>query len=214
MKSSNLFITGCDANTSWMLPWFVANFRRHHPDADLVVYNFDGSDMGPINAYIESVPGKNKGWYNKPAAIEHAMQSAHRIVWLDTDCEVRADLTPMFDLIEPGRLAMVEDRPWTTRYKETWYNTGVVGVRGMHYDAVIREWVQQCALSSQSPTSGDQQILHSILKQGMNRLRFVTELPRKYNVLRLDLLDGTADPNPAVMHWTGIQGKSQIRNMM
>lgn len=215
MKYSDLFITGCDAKTAWMLPWFVENFRRWHPEADLLVYSFDGNDVAAgLNVHTQSIGLAHRGWYNKPFAIERAMKIASRVLWLDTDCEVKGDLRPVLEMIQPGKLSMVEDRPWTTRHKETWYNTGVVGVMGLGYDEIVREWVQQCALSSQSPNSGDQQILHSILRQGMNRLRFVSELPRKYNVLRLDVLDGTADPNPVVMHWTGQRGKDVIKEQL
>ena len=32
MKSSMLkvFLTGCDNNTEWQLPWFVHNYRKHN----------------------------------------------------------------------------------------------------------------------------------------------------------------------------------------
>jgi len=33
----NLFITGCDVKTQWMLPWFVENFKKHNPDEELVI---------------------------------------------------------------------------------------------------------------------------------------------------------------------------------
>ena len=41
MKSSKLFITGCDASTRWMLPWFKENFYKHNPNAELQIYDFD-----------------------------------------------------------------------------------------------------------------------------------------------------------------------------
>ena len=75
MKFSNLFITGCDNTTKWMLPWFQDNFYRHNPDAHLKVYDFDKFEPSM------------KGWFKKPAAMMDATKLANKVCWLDTDCE-------------------------------------------------------------------------------------------------------------------------------
>ena len=42
MKSSNIFVTGCDANNKWMLDWLIENFEKHHGDeSDLYIVDFD-----------------------------------------------------------------------------------------------------------------------------------------------------------------------------
>jgi len=53
-----------------------------------------------------------------------------------------------------------------------------------------------------------------MLQDPMRRLIHITDLPRSYNTLRLDLQDLTAPKNIKVMHWTGQKGKEQIRSMM
>jgi len=42
----------------------------------------------------------------------------------------------------------------------------------------------------------------------------VTTLPKKYNVVRLQLLDNTAPEEILVMHWTGKKGKDKIMELM
>jgi phosphatidylethanolamine-binding protein (PEBP) family uncharacterized protein len=42
----------------------------------------------------------------------------------------------------------------------------------------------------------------------------ISDLPREYNTLRLDLIDNTAPKNIKIMHWTGKKGKDKIRSMM
>ena len=87
-KLSNLFITGCDKNTRWMLPWFEENFYKHNPAANLYVFDFD----------------KGNGWFQKPQAMVDAIKVADKICWLDTDCEVRADLSDIFNQLDTNKL--------------------------------------------------------------------------------------------------------------
>ena len=49
----------------------------------------------------------------------------------------------------------------------------------------------------------------------MRKMIHITDLPKEYNVLRLDVEDGTTGKTqPKVMHWTGRKGKDIIRRMM
>lgn len=196
-KLYKLFITGCDSNTSWMLPWFQENFYKHNSDAQLFVYNFDA--FAP----------EQKGWFKKPAAMVDASKKAKYVCWIDTDCEVRGNIENIFDYVEPNKLAMVEDVPWTKRREEKWHNSGVVAFQDM--PAILRKWKEHV---STTPIVGDQEVLHLLLRQGMMRLMHITDLPRKYNVLRLDLQDGSAPKDIKIMHWTGEKGKEHIRQVM
>ena len=211
-KSSKLVITGCDASTEWMLPWFVENYYKHNT-IPLKIFDFGMKFTSPVDYPCIALKSDNKGWFKKPAAMKKALQYADQVVWLDTDCHVRGWIGPIFNFIAPNKLAMAEDQPWTMRTKQMWHNTGVVGFSGPA-NTVLDQWVEAVARDSQLPNSGDQQILHILLNQGLNRLSMVNTIPKTYNCLRLDVVDGTAVPKPVIMHWTGQVGKAKIKEMM
>lgn len=198
-KLSELFITGCDKSTRWMLPWFEKNFYKHNPDANLHVFDFE--KMGG-------------GWFCKPTAMVEASQMADKVCWLDTDCEVRSDITGIFYLTEPNKLSMIEDQPWSMRRKETWHNSGVVVFQGK--PVVLNHWQQETAmiLDYRGPMYGDQDVLHELIRTGLNRQIHINTIPKKWNTLRLDLLDKTAPQDIKIMHWTGSKGKDEIRKQM
>ena len=198
-RLSKLFITGCDKNTRWMLPWFESNFYKHNPDAKLHVFDFDV--MG-------------RGWFNKPVVMRLAADMAEHVCWLDTDCEVRADLNPIFDFAEINKLTMVEDAPWTMRRKETWHNSGVVAFRGI--PRVLNHWADNATMmvEDRGLMYGDQDILHELVRDGLKRQIHITTIPKQWNTLRLDLTDRTAPANIKIMHWTGKKGKDEIRKQI
>jgi len=193
-----LFITGCDKNTRWMLPWFKENFYKHNPHANLHIFDFD----------------KGNGWFQKPGAMKEAVTMSNKICWLDTDCEVRSDLNEIFDFVEPNKLSMVEDQPWTLRRKETWHNSGVVAFQGR--PVILDHWAKEAdmLIEDRGPMYGDQDILHELVRPGLNRQIHISTLPKKWNTVRLDLIDGNAPPIIKIMHWTGKMGKDEIRKQM
>jgi len=214
MKSyDKLFITGCDKKTDWMLDWFLRKFRKHNPGgrAEILVCDFGMSEIAHdefaiiSDGILDMTKHKAKGWFKKPAAMQEASKIANYVCWIDTDCEVRGNLLPIFDNVEPNKLAMVEDVPWSKRRGEKWHNSGVVAFKDR--PIILDEWV---AAVEQFPRDGDQEVLHQLLRPGIRRLLHITDLPRKYNTLRLDLQDNTAPDNPVVMHWTGAKGKQHI----
>lgn len=48
----------------------------------------------------------------------------------------------------------------------------------------------------------------------MKKTIHISEAPHKFNVLRIDLIDNVAPPNPIIMHWTGQKGKLEIKKQM
>lgn len=198
-KLSKLFITGCDKNTRWMLPWFEKNFYKHNPDANLHVFDFDKT---------------GGGWFNKPVVMRLATEMAEKICWLDTDCEVRADIDPIFDLIDSNKLTMVEDHPWTIRRGERWHNSGVVAFQNR--PLVLDHWAEEAMMmvEDRGPMFGDQDILHGLVREGLKREIHIKTIPKQWNTLRLDLIDHTASSNIKIMHWTGRMGKDEIRKQM
>lgn len=197
MKLSNLFITGCDSNTKWMLPWFKENFELHNPTANLFIYDFD-----------EFRPDL-KGWFKKPAAMQDACNKADNICWLDTDMEILGDIDSIWRYVEPGKLGMVEDTPWSNRRGETWHNSGTVLFQSK--PPILDTW---SLLIRHSKEVGDQEVLHEYIRQGMNRLVHINSIPADYNCLRLMTLDNIEPRNILIRHHTGYKGKEHIRRLM
>ena len=197
MTYSNLFITGVDKNARWMLPWFEDNLKKHNPGAELKVYDFD-------KEFLES-----SGWFKKPAAMRHAARLSKKVCWIDVDCEIKDNIEDIFNYTEPHKLSMVEDAPWSKRRGETWHNSGVVAFEDNPY--ILSIWHNMVI---KNPLVGDQEVLHEYLKQGMNRLIYIRDLPRQYNTLRLDVLDETTPKNIKIMHWTGAKGKQEIKRLI
>lgn len=205
---SKAVLVGSDANTEWMLPWFVENFKKHNPNAELMIYDFGMKD----NPYPElSAPLKSSdiGWFKKPSAMMKASLVADKVCWLDTDCHVLTNIENIFNFTEPEKLSMAQDVPWTTRRAEMWHNSGVVVFEGK--PNILSKWATEV---SYRPVVGDQEVLHSIVGQNLNRLSYIKDLPRSFNVLRLDILDCTGPGAIKIMHWTGAKGNDKIREMM
>lgn len=215
MKSfDKIFITGCDYKTEWMLGWFIKNFYKHNK-TPIVFANFGISEAGlnqlsAVSASIidlRSEPGK--GWFKKPQAMMEASKLANQVCWIDTDCHVLANISEVFDYTQPNKLSMVEDIPWSNRRGETWHNTGVVAFQDS--PPILAEWLNAVR---NNPVTGDQEVLHSILRQDLKRQVYTNTLPPEYNWLRLMLQDGMDSKKKKVMHWTGDKGKDQIKGML
>lgn len=207
-KSSNLFITGCDHNTQWQLPWFVENFKKHNPNAELLIFDF-GMNDAPFSNITKKHTSQDKGWFKKPSAMMESALVADKVCWLDTDCEVRANIEDIFEYTEPNKLCMVEDVPWSTRRGETWHNSGVVAFE--RTPNILSAWATEV---SYNPNVGDQEVLHSMLSDPLKRMIHIKDISREYNTLRIDLLDNTAPKNIKVMHWTGAKGNDHIRGLL
>jgi len=196
----NLFITGYDNNTEWMLKWFLKNFYNNSHTA-ILPYDFD-EFKAPTQGMMN--------WFKKPFAMLDAASKANKVCWIDLDCEIKENIDGIFDLIEPNKLAMVEDLPWTKRTNQKWHNSGVVGFQGK--PKILQEWAAEVALNP--PIRGDQEVLHSMMTDSLKRMIHITDLPREYNTLRIDFIDGTNPKNPKIAHWTGQKGKEHIRKMI
>lgn len=208
MKYSKLFITGCDENTEWMLPWFVDNFRMHNK-TDLIIFDFGMSKEAKRVYGPHPLKSTSKGWFKKPAAMIEASKLSEKVFWLDTDCHVQGPIDDLFNYIEPNKLAMVEDVPWSKRRESKWHNSGVVGFQGR--PVILDEWAAEVAFN---PAVGDQEVLHGLLGNPLRKEIYIKDLPRRYNTLRLDLIDGSQPDDIAIMHWTGAKGKEMIRDLM
>ena len=101
MTSYNrVFITGCDAKTEWMLPWFIKEYKRHN-DTPILLCNFGMTAEAVEQARLDfddiyEVPRqKATGWFYKPSAMLRA--PAIEKVWIDTDIHVLGDISGIFN---------------------------------------------------------------------------------------------------------------------
>ena len=205
------YITGCDSSHEWLLPWFIKNFKKHNKKP-LLFANFGLSELGlkivreNVHAVLDLTKVEERGWFKKPLSM--LKSPSKKTVWIDTDCEIRENTDDIFDLLESGKLNMVEDKPWTKRRNEIWHNSGVVGFIGK--PVILYNWV---AAVKQNPQVGDQEVLHSILNP-ITKIGNIHDLPNEFNVMRLQTELDNYDGPIKVMHWTGIKGKDRIREML
>lgn len=215
MSKQRCFVTGCDSNTQWMLEWFVNNYHKHNK-TPLVFADFGVTQemrawvyqSGYFAEIIDPPKQTTGGWFYKPATLY--ISPYEETCWIDTDIHVLGDISGIFEYVEDGKLAMVEDKPWTKRRGETWHNSGVVAIRGK--PPILRNWMLEC---TRNPKIGDQEVLHEMVRiNPMMRMMNISTVPDIYNYLRLNLVDGLDNPNKLCMHWTGPKGKDQIRKLM
>ena len=208
------FVTGCDKQHEWLLPWFIKNYRLYN-SSPLVFADFGISDLKIIHGKVDAIidlTDETEGWNNvfkKPEAM--LLCPSKNTVWIDTDCEILTSIEGIWRLLEPNKLNMVEDKPWTKRRPEkgSWYNSGVVGF--IDKPQILRQWAQWI---KESREVGDQEVLYANLDQ-LQKLTYINPLPNEYNWLRLQLEhDDQNSWNKKIIHWTGRKGKDRIEERM
>ncbi len=214
----NIFLTGCDENTAWQLPWFINKYRVHNT-APIVLADFGMTvdtrkKMESEFDLIIEVKSEAKGWFKKPRAILDAtrLDGVDKVCWIDTDCEVTDNIDDIFTKTIMGKLAMVEDRPWTQRRPDLgrWYNSGVVVVEGT--PNILKMWADECI---RNPVQGDQEVLYLMMNgDELTKMTYIEPMKHTYNTLRLDYIDGINVKNPKIIHHTGAKGKDIIREQM
>jgi len=205
-----VFITGCDSNNEWQLPWFFENYKKHN-DTPLVFADFGVEDIEAVKPHVHAVVDltkvEEKGWFKKPKAIYHC--PAKQKVWLDTDCEIRGNISGIFGLLKPQMLNMIEDKPWAKRRGGVQYNSGVVGV--IDKPVILGMWAQWV---QEGGEVGDQEVLTANLNP-ITAIKYINSLPNEYNWLRLQIEnDNEPATNARVVHWTGAKGNDRIRSMI
>jgi hypothetical protein len=223
MNSSKVILTGCDRNTEWMLPWFIDNYVKHN-SLPICFANFGITEntmdwllTQPIVQNIINIkPDVTDGWFLKPKAMKECPYEY--TCWIDTDCHIVGDISGIFNYVEPNKLAMVEDLPWSKRRGQTWHNSGVVAFKDK--PIILNDWVNNCkdgkkigeVLGTGDP--GDQDVLHYLLNTPIKRLTHIVDLPNKYNVTRVQHIDNTVPKEVLIYHWTGHKGKVKIQELI
>ena len=217
MSNNKAIVIGSDDHAAWQLiDFFLPTIKPYMDDwskagIDIVVYDFGMSEENikrlPNNVHLKTislVPGKT--WFNKPNVMRDAAKEYSEVVWVDVDIEILSkDFINIFSLIEDNKLLMAEDKPWTKRRGEIWHNSGVVGFRGR--PTILTQWCK-AILSSDHDQVGDQEVLHMMVRGGLKRLTYITDMPTEYNWLRIHTLDGNDPSKAKALHWTGPKGKT------
>ena len=208
------FITGCDEKSEWQIKWFIENFQKHnHKKIPIVFANFGVSKemdkyirgSGKFQGVMDVSHKEEKGWFLKPYSMLNT--PGKNTFWIDTDCEVLDDISGLFDRLVLEKLCMAEDKPWTKRSGNLWYNSGVVGFK--FKPLVLYNWVKAV---KENASRGDQETLHVMLKDDLTRRIFIEEIPNEYNWLRVQVTNDNQDSNKKkIMHWTGQKGKLIIK---
>jgi hypothetical protein len=214
MKSfDEAFLTGCDESHEWMLPWFFKNYKKHC-NKPLIFSDFGLSNLGRaivrknVHAVMNLGEIEEYNWFRKPLSMWKS--PSKKTVWIDLDCEIKENIDDIFDLLEPNKLAMVEDKPWTKRRGHKWHNSGVVGF--IDKPIILSQWCG-AVRKYYKEEKGDQEVLDRILTP-ITKLSCIADLPNEYNVMRLQTeLDGY-NGKIKIMHWTGEKGKDKIRGML
>tara|TARA_Y100000385_G_C12953677_1_gene576619 strand:+ start:182 stop:832 length:651 start_codon:yes stop_codon:yes gene_type:complete len=204
-------LVGSDANTEWMLPWFVENFKKYN-DTHLSIVDFGMTEEAQkwCETNVDSLGDMRvetpHAWFLKPFAM--ANSPFKKTIWLDIDCEILGDVSPIFSKIVPDKLSMVVDRPWSKRFNTTMYNSGVVAFEGR--PKILELW---CERIKSKPGRGDQETLHEMLDP-LQQMMHINEIENKWNVLRLQHIEGPKVNDTVINHWTGMKGKEHIRSLM
>ena len=212
MKSyDEAFVTGCDIKHEWFLDWFIDNYKKH-VNKPLIFANFGLSEGGleyvknNCHAIMDMTASPEKGWFKKPLTMLKC--PAKKTVWIDLDCEIREDVSDIFDLLVPDKLNMVEDKPWSWRGQQLWHNSGVVGF--IDKPPILHQWVKTVR---DNPRYGDQEMLHMMLDP-IGKITHINDLPNPYNVVRLQVDTDGYTGRIKIMHWTGAKGKIMIRSLI
>jgi GR25 family glycosyltransferase involved in LPS biosynthesis len=204
------YITGVDSNLQDLLPWWVRNIRKYDKQTHITVADF-GMDKQwlewaekNVNHVLKYPKHEKCAWFWKPHTLKAAPYEYK--CWIDIDCEVLANCSEIFDLVDGTNIGLTNDPCRSrTNQSEKWYATGVNVVKGE--PDLLTKWIKA---SRNTEQRGDQEVMHELLKDEEN-LKSITEIDMKYQWLRIQLLNGQDNNKKKIIHWTGPAGKEIIR---
>ena len=206
-------LVGCDEHQEWLLEWWWERYRRSN-GAPVLFADFGMSPQarrwcGAHGLLLEvaerfedaSAPNPLATTFCKPFAL---LASHFRYtVLMDLDCEVRGDLAPLFDLARQG-CSLRDDRFAPEADSRSPVQSGVIAVR--HGHPLIPAYAQH-VLRRWRELHSDQSSLNAVVDDFRSE---VTPMPPECHWLRLE----GENPAALVFHWTGPQGKTQIRRTL
>ncbi len=231
-------VVATDAHQEWMLPWWWKHYSAHNALPVLFVdlgmseeallwcrskgtvcsLSQTPSRVKPKEempsalvqqwelAYGKGFWKSRPSWFKKPLAL---LQTPFEMtLWLDLDCEVRGDLSPLFSSLSRD-IALVPEPHYAHAHmrafaiceeEETIYNSGVVLYR--RGSPLIAAWAEACVSDSAAHWS-DQHLLSRMLYEQKIPVDLLSPL---YNWHR-----GLGDNSDAqIVHWLGDVGKEHI----
>jgi hypothetical protein len=180
------FVTGCDKDYIDILDWFLEGYNKHIK-IPLYIANFGFLKQYP-NSFLVASDGRT--WFYKPKAIEKV--PADKIIWIDCDIEIKADISDMFDMLDDCDYLMSKDHA----VRSDRWQTGIVGINNKQ---VLKKWFDRCEMRQER---GDQEAFNIIAHEFK-----INRIPDNYHGLRL----GKNNDIAKTIHWTGDDGKEIIR---
>lgn len=131
---------------------------------------FDKRQLMSTRYFIQGV---RRAWFHKPFAM--LLSPYKRTLWLDMDCQVNGNLSPVFPYAEnPTQMALCTSIPKKPG-DEIEYNSGVIAyLKGC---PLIQEWAR-ATVEMEGDFKGDQNILTRLI---VDQHRSVVILPDEYN---------------------------------
>lgn len=228
-------LVGCDYKQEWLLPWWWDHYTKNNA-FPIAFFDFGLSEEGRawckskgtlIDLTSEITPtdrslldektiqafeltcGKNlwavrSSWLKKPFALSMAPFSIN--LWIDTDCEIKGSLLPLFKRLKKDtEIAIVKDPSQASERllpNEIDYNSGVIL---FHKNAEFIKHAIKQLLLHENKFPGDQNALSRAIYLHNPSL---IELPKKYNTR----FDEEASSDVLIRHYCGGPGKIEILN--
>ena len=159
-----------------------------------------------LSTVLYSLENPRSSWLKKPLALSKAPFSTN--LWIDTDCEIRGSLSPLFDLLtEEVELTIARDSIQTLETllpDEIFYNSGVIL---FHKNAKFIEHTLQLLLRHEDKFVSDQNAISRAIYLHNTLLK---ELPSIYNS-RFDI---ATHLEIVIKHYCGCAGKIEIFNKL
>lgn len=147
-------------------------------------------------------------WFYKPFSL--LKTPYEQTIWLDLDCEVKKDISPLLGYAKEGDgFGVALDHPEGSEKnhrlgllleKEKAYQSGVMVYQ--RHSPVIETWAKTCYIWD-IPVVGDQDILCHVLHTHPFKISI---FPRIYNTLNID----PDHPDVVIYHHSGVKGKQTI----
>ena len=231
-------VIGSDSHQEWLLPWWWDNYSLHNA-YPVAIFDFGMSrealawcrekwqvlslpsqiPLRPLSPHI-SKHYKNRPeldhfravWFKKPLALLHSPFPLS--LWVDLDCEVKGNLSPLFSALQFGADISLVEEPGYTQEKsrelqfilpdEITYNCGIIAFK--KNVPILHQWID-LATKDNSDFLADQDALSRAIY--LNRPRLFT-LPSIYNWK----LSQGHNEEALILHYAGSAKSSLIHKML